>query len=279
MRKSVAKADNPQLGDWSQWAIENDLDNMTFFEQALSVMENKFGVGNGGVMAIGLVGSRDMPGTILRRAQSVLRWDRRPSPWSHAFLISKPRLRLRSTPIFEVPLHARNGDFPKPAENGLNKSSLGVYNDVDVDANVAIITVAQRTKSGNKAALKNLESDDLNAVNRAARDPNVDRLRYDLWESLCAWNQYLWSDQEGVNPLREGVPVPSSAYVEMAYEAMGLDLVPGASERNSAPEHIWNAARWWHQEHVKEQEAEDADVPFVMTGCYAIRDAGGSMVD
>lgn len=279
MRKSLATTGNPQLGDWSEWVIENDVDNVTFFEEALRVMTSEFDVGNAGAMAIGLVGSRDMPGAILRRAQSVLRWDRRPSLWSHAFLINKPRRRMRTTQILEVPVHARNGEFPNPAENGLNTCSLGVYNDVKIDANVALITVAQRTKTGGKSELENLVRADLNAVKRAAQDPNADRLRYDLWESLCAWNQYVWSDQTGVNPLREGVPIPSSAYVEMAYEAMGLDLVPGASERNSAPEHIWNAARWWHQAQAKERQTEDADVPFIMTGCYAIRDTTGSMVD
>jgi hypothetical protein len=30
----------------------------------------------------------------------------------------------------------------------------------------------------------------------------------------------------------------------MANEAVGIDLTPGASERNSSPEHLWNTALW-----------------------------------
>ena len=44
-----------------------------------------------GYMAIGLVGSGDLPGVTLRRAQSVLRWDLRPSLWSHAFVLAGRR--------------------------------------------------------------------------------------------------------------------------------------------------------------------------------------------
>ena len=66
-----------------------------------------------------------------------------------------------------------------------------------------------------------------------------------------------------------------SAFVEMAYEAIGLDLVPSASERNSAPEHLWNTAVWWHQSSVREQFPDD--LPFVLTGCYALRDLGCSL--
>ena len=63
----------------------------------------------------------------------------------------------------------------------------------------------------------------------------------------------------------------------MVFEAIGLDLVPSASERNSAPEHIWNAAKWWHQQsHIDHDDIESA---YEMTGCYAIRDNGCSLVE
>jgi hypothetical protein len=35
--------------------------------------------------------------------------------------------------------------------------------------------------------------------------------------------------------------------VEYCFEEIQLDLAPGASERNSAPEHLWNGARWWNE--------------------------------
>ena len=33
--------------------------------------------------------------------------------------------------------------------------------------------------------------------------------------------------------------------VEYCFEEIQLDLTPGANDRNSAPEHLWNGARWW----------------------------------
>ena len=37
----------------------------------------------------------------------------------------------------------------------------------------------------------------------------------------------------------------ASALIEYCFEAIQLDLTPGANDRNSAPEHLWNSARWW----------------------------------
>ena len=47
------------------------------------------------------------------------------------------------------------------------------------------------------------------------------------------------------NPLEQGVPMAASALVEYCFEEIQLDLTPGANDRNSAPEHLWNGARWW----------------------------------
>jgi hypothetical protein len=40
----------------------------------------------------------------------------------------------------------------------------------------------------------------------------------------------------------------SSALIEYCFEEIRLDLSPATSERNSAPEHLWNSARWWTRE-------------------------------
>jgi hypothetical protein len=39
----------------------------------------------------------------------------------------------------------------------------------------------------------------------------------------------------------------SSSLVEYCFEEIQLDLTPGANDRNSAPEHLWNGARWWNE--------------------------------
>jgi hypothetical protein len=52
--------------------------------------------------------------------------------------------------------------------------------------------------------------------------------------------------------------------VEYCFEEIQLDLAPGASERNSAPEHLWNGARWWST------EFGEFDRP--ISGRYLLRD-------
>ena len=37
------------------------------------------------------------------------------------------------------------------------------------------------------------------------------------------------------------------ALVEYCFEEIQLDLTPGANDRNCAPEHLWNGARWWSE--------------------------------
>jgi hypothetical protein len=208
-------------------------DNLTFFSAALRRLRDQ-DLGAPAQAYIGLVGQCDLPGVALRRAQAELRWDRRPSLWSHAFVLgtASAGADLARAPVFEVSLHSRSGRFPEPENNAVTEGWLGLYGGQTVDANAALIAVG-------------VDHADLEAIDeRAARKFNLDRLRYNLWDTLGVWQAYLWTPG-APNPLREGFPVFSSAFVEYCFEAIELDLSPGASERNSAPEHLWNAARYW----------------------------------
>ena len=60
------------------------------------------------------------------------------------------------------------------------------------------------------------------------------------------------------------MPNHSSALVEYCFEEIQLDLTPGANDRNSAPEHLWNGARWWSE------AFGEFDRP--ITGRYLLRD-------
>ena len=258
MRHSRSTTKNPNLEDWSASYLTSG--NLEFFGAALAALAKK-DLGNGGLMVIGLLGQRDLPGYTLRTAQSVLRWDARPGLWSHVFLIADrvgPQpADLGKAPVWEVTLHPRDGKFPKPENNGVGEVELRNYQDLKVDANAALLAVK-------------MSDDDAGKVKQRASDHNADRIRYNLWESLGIWQGYLWSQGARPNPLREGVPIFSSSYVEMAFEAINLDLTPGASERNSAPEHIWNAAVWWHEAFAREGHP--------IGGYYVLRDKGGSLM-
>lgn len=257
MRHSRSNARNPNLAEWSD--VYATQDNLKFFGDALAAL-SKQRVGNGGMMVIGLLGQRDIPGHSLRVAQSMLRWDARPSLWSHAFLIADrigPKAAIAEARVWEAPLHSRSGQFPRPERNGVGSVELGQYGNPRIDANAALIAVKMTDKD---AAL----------VRERADAPNHDRLRYNLWESLGIWQGYLWSQGARPNPLREGVPIVASSFVEMAYEAINLDLTPGASIRNSAPEHIWNAAVWWHETFARQKHP--------ISGYYVLRDKGGALL-
>jgi len=94
-------------------------------------------------------------------------------------------------------------------------------------------------------------------------------VRYNLWDTLGVWQAFLWSFGQRPNPLREGFPIASSSFIEYCFEAISVDLTPAASERNSAPEHIWNAAKWWHNAY----SAQGREI----TGYYVLRDEGCSL--
>jgi hypothetical protein len=217
LRHSQSDTLNPDVIDWSEKYAT--VDNSPFFADAIADL--------GGQEAglIGLVGSSDLPGVALRRAQSILRWDRRPSLWSHAFLL------VGGGEIREVALHSRAGHFPEPADNAITPARLDHYTR---DPNIALLAVK-------------MDADEAKRVTeRATTSPNLERLRYDLFETLGFWQAYLWT-RGTPNPLETGVPNHSSALVEYCFEEIQLDLTPGANDRNSAPEHLWNGARWWSE--------------------------------
>ncbi len=260
IRNSLTGAKNPSIVDWSERAEQYATSNVQFFADAMQALTDQ-GYGDGAFLSIGFVGQTDLPGAMLRRAQAILRWDMRPSLWSHAFVITGRRdgVDPKDLTLSEVTLHSRSAAFPDPATNGVVVGKLGNYDNPTVDANVGIVAIHMAQGEPTKVAA------------RAKGDVNLERLRYDLWETLGTWQSYFWSAGNAPNPLREGVPLFSSAFIEYCYEAIFLDLSPGASERNSAPEHLWNSAVWWHEGF--------SSLNHEMAGFYLVRDPGCAVSD
>jgi hypothetical protein len=50
-----------------------------------------------------------------------------------------------------------------------------------------------------------------------------------------------------MNPLGAGYAVYCSAYCQLAYDAISLDLATGAHARNTSPEHMWQAGKWFSE--------------------------------
>jgi hypothetical protein len=113
-------------------------DNRKFFQSALSDLGSA--ASGAGRVFIGFVGSRDLPGVTLRRAQSILRWDLRPSLWSHTFILTSASMAQsdgsRSPVIYHVPFDTRSAEFHAPEDNAVIKSSLDIFADQQRDANV-----------------------------------------------------------------------------------------------------------------------------------------------
>ena len=74
---------------------------------------------------VGLVGGRDMASIAVRQAQSVLRFDRRPSYFSHAFLFTG-----RGRSICECPLVG--ADPARPEQNGVRHSNAILNRSISV---------------------------------------------------------------------------------------------------------------------------------------------------
>jgi hypothetical protein len=244
LRHSQSDTTNEQVQDWSERFAETG--NAEFFAAAIDELSDR-----DGRALIGLVGSRDLPGVALRRAQSILRWDRRPSMWSHAFLLTG------ASDLREVALHSRAGHFPEPARNAITPATLEHYAKAHVDANVALLSVHMDDKEADRI------------VARATANQNLERLRYDFFETLGHWYAFLWT-RGTPNPLEQGVPHYASSMVEYCFEEIQLDLTPGASDRNSAPEHLWNGARWWSKEFGEFKRP--------ISGRYVVRDRNCSVL-
>ena len=61
------------------------------------------------------------------------------------------------------------------------------------------------------------------------------------------WQSYSWSAGATPNAFRDAMPMFASAFLEYCLAAICLDLSPGASARNSAPEHLRNTTFRWHE--------------------------------
>ncbi len=104
-----------------------------------------------------------------------------------------------------------------------------------------------------------------------ADDPDVDQLRYDVLGLLGTWYAYITNQADQRNPLGAGQAVRCSAYVQLAYDAAGIDLAPGAHQRNTSPEDIWQPAKVLHAA-FRATDERGAQVPRPIAGWYCVRD-------
>ncbi|MEQ8763921.1 MAG: hypothetical protein RL885_08340 [Planctomycetota bacterium] len=214
-----------------------------------------------GILLIGGTSARDL---VVRQAQSLLRFDRLPSYWSHAALIldwpdtAEPKDVIGA----EVCLEPGDPTLQVPERNGVTFFRLDQYLDRDPFPNLAFGTLClkepkkqeskkKKGKSTDEAHVK-ANRDDLDPevlkgkVVQAALNPCQDRMRFPLWEWLGQWQSFVHS-AGNENPILQGIAHPGAAFCEYAYQAAGIDVTPGATAPNASPEHLWNAQIRWSQ--------------------------------
>jgi len=179
-----------------------------------------------GIGCIGLIGEYGPVGYGIRRAQEVIRVDRTPSYWSHAFVIAtalsesaeQNRDLTQAAWIWESSLDPTGSFTNFAGRYGAGARRIAEYNNPTFDffsphsvPNIAVIAIG----------LTERERADLM---QRADHPDVDQLHYDLPALLGSWFGYLSNRADRRNPLSEGQAEYSAAYVQLGYEAAGLDL-------------------------------------------------------
>ncbi|MBI5646915.1 MAG: hypothetical protein HY962_08270 [Ignavibacteriae bacterium] len=225
--------------------VRQDLDALD--ESALDLPPGK-SFKRGARAAIGLTGEFGFLGYAIRQAQSILRIDKQPSYWSHCFLLhdvlpADPQIIRGKGPESPI-LWESTIDISGPLRhlhmvNGVSPRPLHDYNTAKYDPlkphcvpNVALIVFA-------------LDESEIDAILARATHPQVDSLRYDFSGLLGTWLSYLFRRENEQNPLGAGHAVYCSAFCQLAYDSVSIDLASGAHTRNTSPEHIWQSALWF----------------------------------
>jgi hypothetical protein len=277
IRYAAGAHKNPQLVDLSDKYCAAD--NAEFFAavarelRTVNARKSEASFDARGVASLVLLGEYGIPAYRIRRAQEVIRVDRTPSLWSHAALLLEPlstdaernRDPARSTLLLES-TWAPSPEFDHFAyRTGVSCRRLSDYTAAQFSLttahstpNVAVIHIA-------------LTAEERAAVLTRAQNPESDQLAYDLLGQLGAWFAYIVSRGALINPLAQGVGLFNASYLQLAYDAAGVNLAPGAQQRNLAPEHIWQAARFLH-ESFRLLDDKGETRPRAIGGYYCVRD-------
>lgn len=179
-----------------------------------------------------LLGGTGSAALRLRMAQALARDDMRPSHWSHVAYLDSASVSNRAK-LLQIPLDGTEPlGFP-PTKNGLAEGSLKAYDSPKDFPNVALLGVPVSRR----------------ALKRTLTEFSRRRAAVDAVSLQVAWLAYLWGVGDAVNPLVRGDGVPAAAMIEYAAGAVDYELTPGLASRQSCPEAIWQAAKWWHDYH------------------------------
>jgi hypothetical protein len=233
-RRSTADQPNPLLRE-VQRAGPHETNRAWVLRQATDEEGDQDLVGR-----VLLLGGTTLTDFRVRVAQSHARHDMTPSLWSHVAVIRGParpgraargKARERDLLLYEVSLDPAGGFGAVPRDNGVQEGLLSRYDDPARYPNIALLRFLPVERQ---------------ALEQAVHDFRRERRLIDIGALILEWLGFAWGVGAQGNPLIKEAGLPCAAFVEGAFELLGLDLTPGSSTRASSPEAIWQAARWWH---------------------------------
>ncbi len=184
---------------------------------------------------IGLVGTNDAIGLAIREAQSLITKDRKPSLWSHCFILGDLRLDMRGSEgtttrspyIFESDLKVKL--FKPQVRNGAQENWIGKWC-VEKVEHAAIIDFG----------LSDSERDNILANALQLVDEQV---LYPIQELLGTWLAIIAGKQWLPNPLDDpNHAMYCSAFVRYCYKQAGKDFLGTKIDvSNTTPEDIARA--------------------------------------
>ncbi|MDY7226433.1 hypothetical protein [Hyalangium rubrum] len=228
IRSSPASAPNPHFVGQPRARNQS---NLAWLQRALKARGKKAG----GVPLV-LLGGSDPVSFRLRVAQSQVRHDLTPSRWSHVLMVEPGSTELSEATAWEISLDPTGGFGYPPKTNAVQRADLRRYDDAGRFPNIGLVHVPVETGPVREALQRFMNQ----------------RAVLDAVDLVTRWLPYVWGAGRASNPLLDGQGLPSAALVEVVLGAAGFELTPGIASSSSCPEAIWQAARWWHEFHGRE---------------------------
>jgi len=183
---------------------------------------------------IGIIGTKGTIGLAIREAQSAVTVDKKPSLWSHCFILGDLRLdrrgaggaKSKSPYIFESDLHVDL--FKSQLRNGAQENWIGKHCRERVE-NAAVIDFG-------------LSDDQRDGILATALQLVDEQVLYPIQELLGTWWAIITKKQWLKNLLDDPHAMYCSAFVRYCYKETGKDFLgPGIDVSNTTPEDIAQA--------------------------------------
>lgn len=214
--------------------VQESASNEEFFRAALKAADKVTRPG-----AILLVGGNDTRSLTIRNSQAAVRFDRRPSYWSHAaIMLAWDDKDIGKSTGLEVTLSPEAPHEQVPERNAVTRFQLGRYFDRTCYPNAALCFVGFPVSE---------ETDPRARLLQATLNPNQDRERYPFWDLLARWASFALEPLARSNLLLDNVPLPAASFCEYVYEAAGIDLTPGATGNYCCPEVLHATLLHWKE--------------------------------